>query len=131
MMGTVGWAKRSVPTDACRVGTARSAPLPTLRFPPSGCARSAMRVGPIELARLAVERPRLQRALIDAGHRRELGIVAGREDLVGALEIRIAEGLLDDRHAGVAQERDHALAGDAVGEGPLGGRRPNDPGAPP
>ena len=44
---------------------------------------SGMRKGPIELARLAVERAGLQRALVDAVDRHHLGIVAGGEDLVG------------------------------------------------
>ena len=43
---------------------------------------SAVGIVPVEVARLAVERPRLERAVVDAGDRHHLGVVAGGEDLV-------------------------------------------------
>ena len=44
---------------------------------------SGMRVSPIKLAGLAVERARLQRALVDAVYRHDLGIIARGENFVG------------------------------------------------
>src|SRR4029077_12974349 len=50
---------------------------------------------PVEFARLLVERTWLQRAVVDPDHRRNLGEIAGREDLVGREKIGIAQRRLD------------------------------------
>src|SRR5262249_5439271 len=80
-------------------------------------ASSAVRVVPVQRPGLAIERAGLQRAIVDAGHRGKLGVVGRREDLVRILEVRVGQGRLRDRHAGAAQQRDHALARDAVEKG--------------
>src|SRR4051812_44065790 len=73
-----------------------------------------MRERPIEFTRLAIQRPRLQGALADAGDRQHLGGVATGENLVGALEIGILHHGLDHRDAGLPHQLDDALTGDAV-----------------
>src|SRR3954463_9198659 len=88
---------------------------------------SAMGEVPIELARLAIERPRLQRALSDPDHRQQLAVVAGREDLVSILEIGIAQRRLDHAHARITQELDGAIARDAGKERSVGGGRVDHP----
>src|SRR5665647_2675905 len=50
---------------------------------------SAMRECPIQLARLAIERAGLQRALVDAVDRHHLGIITGRENLVRGFQVAV------------------------------------------
>ena len=82
-----------------------------------------MRKRPIKIAGLAVEWPHRQRALVDPGRRRNLGVVPGRKYLVRAFEIRVAQARLDHRDAGAAQQIDDALARDAIEERPVRRRR--------
>src|SRR5258708_29290931 len=79
-------------------------------------ATSPVREVPVKVARLAVERPGLERPVVDAGDRRHFGKIARRENLVGGLEIRIGEGFLDHHGAGLLQQPGHALTRDAVEE---------------
>ena len=55
-----------------------------------------MGIGPIELARLARDRPRLKIAVVDPDHRHRLRVVAADEDLVGIEEIVVVTGFRDD-----------------------------------
>src|SRR3954471_18270586 len=73
----------------------------------------AMRVVPVKLPRLTVERTGLERARADPGDGQHLGGIAGGEDLIGVLEVGIAHHSLGHRDAGVAQEADDALSRDA------------------
>src|SRR5215472_11421238 len=95
-------------------------PSPTMA---TGPARSPMRVGPIELARLAIKRPGLQGAITDTVDRHYLGIVPGGKYLVGILHVAIAQGRFDHAHTSITQELDHTLAGDAVEERAVWRRR--------
>lgn len=72
-----------------------------------------MRIVPIKLARPAVKRARLQLAIIDAGDRSYLAVIAGAEDLVRRLEVAIAQRGLDHGGADVPQQRDDAPARNA------------------
>jgi hypothetical protein len=65
-----------------------------------------MRELPIGLACLAEKGAGLQLAIIDADDRHRLGKVAGGEDLVGVLEVAVAQRLLDHSYAGRTQEAD-------------------------
>src|SRR5438477_11308488 len=69
---------------------------------------------PIELARLGIKRPRLQRAVVDPDHWRDLGEIAGRKNLVGAKEILVAQRALDHGDAVGTEQLDHPPPGDAV-----------------
>src|SRR5882724_11340307 len=84
---------------------------------------SAVGEVPVQLAGAVVERPRLQRAVVDPDDRRDLGEIAAGEDLVRALKIWIFQRLLDDGNAIGAQQIDHPLPGDAVEESPVRRRR--------
>src|SRR5262245_63414417 len=75
---------------------------------------SCMRIVPIELARLAIERPWLQRTFIDTNGRQHLGIIARRKNFVGVLNVTIAQRGLNHADAGLAQELDHPLTGNSV-----------------
>src|ERR1700722_18540229 len=72
---------------------------------------------PIEFSRPRIERPRLKLPVVDADDGCDLGEIAAREDLVGVLEVLIAQGRLDHGDAIAAQQVDHPLPGDAVEEG--------------
>src|SRR3954471_2318237 len=86
---------------------------------------SAVRELPVELARLAAEWSGLQRAIVDTDDRHQLAVVAAREDLVGALEIGIAERALHHGHAGIAQQLDGAVTRNAGEERAVRRRRIN------
>jgi hypothetical protein len=60
------------------------------RVAPSGVGKL-----PVQLSGPAVERARLQRAVVDPDDRRDLGEIAAGKDLVGAEEISVAQGGLD------------------------------------
>src|SRR5947199_333179 len=75
---------------------------------------SAVGKVPVELARLAIERPRLQRALVDADDRHQLGIVAGGEDFVGVLKVGVSKRALHYCQSGVAQKVDGTVPRDAA-----------------
>src|SRR3954447_19525875 len=87
---------------------------------------SAMRVVPVECARLAVDGTGLQRALADADDRYHLGVIAGGENLVGIFEIAIAQRAFDNGQPRVTQELDRALARDAGQERAVCRRRMDD-----
>ena len=55
--------------------------------------------------------------VVDTDHRRDLGEITGRKDLVRGEEIGIAQRGLYHRDAFAAQEVDHPLPGNAVQEG--------------
>src|SRR5262245_66641774 len=76
--------------------------------------RSRMRIVPIDLARLAIERPWLQRASVDTNDRHHLGIIARRKNFVGVLDVTIAQRGLDHGNASLSQELDHPLTGNSV-----------------
>ena len=80
----------------------------------------------VERARLLIDMPGLIVALLDPGDRQHLAVVAGREHLVGVQDVRLGQRRLLDLGAGLAQQPDHALAGDAVEEGAVAGRRHGD-----
>src|SRR5581483_11445527 len=72
---------------------------------------------PIEFSRPRIEPAGREQTVVDPDDRRDLGEIAGRENLVGGLEILVTQGLLDYGDAVAAQQIDHALARDAVEEG--------------
>src|SRR5262249_55624908 len=78
---------------------------------PSGLC---MRILPVQLARFAVERSGLQRSVIDAVDRHDLGVIAGRENLISVLHVVVGQNSFDDVHAGIAQKLDDTLSSDAV-----------------
>src|ERR1700722_3972241 len=94
-------------------------PLRRSRWPRS----SSVGKVPVQLPGPAVERARPQRAVVDVGTRRDLGEIAARETLVGAEEISIAQGGLNDGDAIAAQQIDHPLPRDAVEERAVRHRR--------
>jgi hypothetical protein len=65
----------------------------------------------------------LERTVANVGKRDRVGVVSRGEDLIGGLEIMIRKRRLDDRGAGLAQQANDPLAGDAVGEVSIGGWR--------
>src|SRR5690348_7002918 len=83
---------------------------------------SSVRKFPIKRARLAVKRARLQRALADARARQDFDVVAGLENLVGALEVAIAQRSFDHVDTGAAQQLDDPLPRNAVEERAIGRR---------
>src|SRR5690348_8203473 len=89
-----------------------------MRFARSAISGGHLQTGmgeiPIELARPSEERARLQIAVVDLHDRLHLAEIAGGEDLVRLLEVAVDERRLEHRHAGLAQQLDHALARDAV-----------------
>src|SRR5256885_12356917 len=82
---------------------------------------------PVELACLAIQWTRLQRALVDADDRHQLRIVAGGEDLIRVLEIRIAKRAFDNWHACIAQQLDGAMTRDTAEERAVRGRSIDHP----
>ena len=97
----------------------------------AGCVRMrldrlGLRVVEIELARAAIDRARLEVALLEARDRQHLGVVAGGEHLVAAFEILDRDVALLRLDAVVAQQLQHALARDAVEERAVRLRRHRD-----
>src|SRR5271168_3320762 len=76
-------------------------------------SRGRMREFPVKLARSPVNRARLQVTLINAADRRHLGVVAGGKYFVRCLKVGITQRGLDDRGAGLAQQRNDARPRDA------------------
>src|SRR4029453_2449741 len=76
--------------------------------------RSRMRIVPIELSRLAIERPWLQRAFIDTNDRHRLGTITRKKNFMGVLSVTIAQRGLNHADASLSQELDHPLTGNSV-----------------
>ena len=79
----------------------------------------------VELSGAFIHGAWLQVALFIASARHHLGIVAGSEKLVGGGEFLQRDGTLVDLDPILAQKLNNALAGDAVKEGAVDGRRVN------
>src|SRR3984957_18112664 len=94
-------------------------PLRRSRWPRS----SAVGKVPVQIPGPAVERARLQRAVVDPDNRRDLGEIAAGKDLVGAEKINVAQGGFDNGDAIAAQQIDHPLPRDAVEERAVRHRR--------
>src|SRR5262249_41134767 len=89
-------------------------------------ARSGMRIVPIQFACLAIERSGLQRSILDAVYRHHFRVVAGRKNLVGSLDVAVAQRGLDDPDPGLAQQLDDSLARNAVEKSAIRGRCEHD-----
>src|SRR5690242_6658134 len=87
------------------------------------CELYRVREIPVELACAREEAAYLELPVVDPDHGRDLGEIPGREDLVGCLEILVAQRLLDHGDAVAAQEIDQPLPRDAVEEGAVRRRR--------
>ncbi len=74
---------------------------------------------PVQFSSLLIERPKLERAILDSRHRNDFGIVSGREDFISLQEILVSQGLLYHLHAGFAQQPDHSLASNARQKRPV------------
>src|SRR5690242_9846443 len=81
---------------------------------------------PVQFAGAAIEGARLQIAVVDPRNRRDFRVVAGGKNLVGRLEIGIAQHPLDDGDAGLAQQGDDPRPGYAGEEGAVRCRREYD-----
>src|SRR6202035_2885102 len=55
----------------------------------------------------------------DPRYGNDLGIVSGRKDFIGLLEIFVTERLLNDRYSPISQESDYSLASNARQECPV------------
>ena len=59
---------------------------------------------PVQFSSLLIERPKLERAILDSRHRNDFGIVSRRENLIRLLEILIDKSLLDHGDTAFAQK---------------------------
>src|SRR5437870_9353774 len=97
------------------------------RVPPDTASRSApMGEIPVELACPRIDGSGLEVALLDPGDRQDLAIISRREHLIGGEHLGKADAALMHGGAGIAQQLDDALAGDAGEKGAVGDRRVGD-----
>src|SRR5262245_35767587 len=108
-------------SEACRLGrTVASGLLGTTAAPLASDDPLGPRIGHVELVRLACDRAGLQVAAFVAADGLDLAGIAGGEDLVGIVQFGRSDRALLHPHAGIAQERDGAKAGDAGKEAAVG-----------
>src|SRR5580693_2354309 len=107
---------------AVNISRARTEPAWPISPIPSSCCTvpelfHAVRELPIEFSRPCIGRSRLQLPVVDADDGSDLGEIAARENLVGILEVLVAQRRLDHGDTVAAQQLDHPLPGDPVKEG--------------
>src|SRR5207249_4570546 len=75
-----------------------------------------MRKLPIKFASFSIEGTKGKRAVADADHRNDLGIIASRENLICCLEVLVRKSFLHYSYSAFAKKPHHALPGDACEE---------------